>query len=456
MASPQTRYSLDDLKRLADDGRVTEVLVGLPDMTGKLVGKQFSVEHFLRKVASEGAEMCSYVLATDVDMTSAADFKLASWETGFGDFLVMPDLETLRNLGTTRGTAVVFADPVDVAGHAVEVAPRAILRKQLDRLERLGLEARIGLEAEFMLYHGTADAAEAVGFHRLRPAWPYNLDYSGEYPENLRQFLNSLTASLRRSGRTPEACKPEGTPGQVEITFPYGPAMEACDGHVLLKHFARTVAERRGLTASFMAAPTTGVGSGLHLHVSLWQDGKPLFAEEENSTAMPEAMRHALAGLVQASSEFAPLWAPNKNSYRRFRPHSFAPTRFTWGADNRTAAFRIVGHGDGRHVESRLGGADANPYLLTASTIAAMLHGLDTRPAFPADAAAEGNSYEGCDYEMPFSLEEALEDFETSKVALQALGDTVVQHYAGAVRLELEHYEDQVPDVERVRWFLRA
>ncbi|WP_319949605.1 glutamine synthetase family protein [Streptomyces halobius] len=463
------------------------------DAQGRLKGKLYDAGHFLDRIAGGGAEMCAYVLATDVEMRPLDGFGLSSWSTGYQDLCVRPDLGTLRRLPWLPGTALVHADAVDHAGRPVEMAPRQLLRRALDRLAGLGLAVKAGLETEFVVYQGSYEEAAAAGHQGLRPLTQENLDYALDHQPAQDAYMRDLARALAGAGLPVEAVKTESAPGQVEVTFPYGDALAACDGHLLFKHAARTVGARAGLAPTFMAAPETGLANGLHLHISLWRDDRPVLADPEvgpgavsetgpgadaetspgrEAEAGPDAgpagvvpghgpawpsplARHAIAGLRTGLPELAPLYAPTPNSYKRFQPDSFAPTGLTWGIDNRTCAVRVVGHGDGLHLEVRVPGADANPYLALAAALAAATDGI--RAGLEPPAPHTGNAYRAQDTpRLPATLDEALVAFGHSAAAQQAFGPEVVEHYTHLGRIERDVQRRTVTDAERRRWFSRA
>ncbi|MET9258043.1 glutamine synthetase family protein [Streptomyces sp. NPDC003717] len=434
-----------DLRAAVARGDVTTVMVCVPDMMGRLKGKRLAAQGFLDRIADghNVSEACAYVLATNVGMDPLDGFDLTGWDRGFQDLGMVADLDTLRVLPHMPGVALVHCDAVQPDGTVLEVAPRRMLRTQLDRLAELGFEVRVGLESEFVL----CDGQEPVARH--------NLDYALDHPPALEDFLRNLEDALPGAGVPVEATKTEGAAGQVEITFPYGPALRACDDYTVYKQTVRHQAGRRGLTATFMAAPFTGVGSGLHLHLSLWQDDAPVFAASSGEE-LPETLRHSIAGLLSALPRLAPLYAPNPNSYKRYATaHSFAPQFLNWGFDNRGCAVRVTGHGDGTHLEIRLPGADANPYLAVAASLAAIVHGL-TEKLTPPDPC-RGDAY--ADREAPRvrrDLAEALAYFDGDDLATSALGAEVVRHYAVAAEAETAEHRRQVTDVERERGFDRA
>ncbi|MFG2794142.1 glutamine synthetase family protein [Streptomyces sp. NPDC048419] len=435
---PVTR---DGLQRLLKDRSVTDIMLAVPDLQGRLLGKTFNAVVFLERMTG-GAEMCSYILATDIDMTPLDGFEVTGWDEGFGDFLVTPDLDHVRMLPHRPGTALIFGTPVHDDATPVAVAPRHMLATQLLRLRQLGYQVKAGVEAEFVLYTDGPLGRE--------PAWSTNLDYALQHPPAVGDVFHALGEALSDAGIVHEAFKTEGAPGQCEVTFAYGDALAACDDYAVFKHLTHHIAGRYGMTPAFMAAPQTGVGSGLHLHLSLWNEhGDPAFVHHRGQQ-LPPAMERATAGLISALPHLAPLYAPTVNSYKRYRPHSFAPTRYNWGFDHRGCAVRITGHGAGARLEVRLAGTDANAYLALAAYTAAIAHGLDE--ALTLRPACDGDAYHDRD-SIPLypDLAEALTYFEHSTAAQFLLDKNVVQHYAHAARAELAWSRSQVTDVERQR-----
>ncbi|MFI1953135.1 glutamine synthetase family protein [Streptomyces xinghaiensis] len=445
-------FSVSDLRNLVKAGSIDTVLLAIPDLQGRLKGKRYDANHFLKRVAHHGAEVCAYVLATDIDMSPADGFALTSWETGYQDLSVQPALSTLRVVPWLPHTAVVLGDAVTHDGTPIEIAPRQILHQQLTRLSRHGLHAKAGIETEFVLYRGTYAEAEQAGHRGLQPLATENLDYALDHDPVSDRFFRCLQRALAGAGMPVEAIKTEAGPGQVEVTFPYGPALAACDRHLLFKHAVRTLGSRAGLAPTFMAAPETGRANGLHLHVSLWS--KAVSQLHEPGGGLSQIGQHAIAGLLVGLPELVPFYAPSINSYKRFTPGSFAPTTFNWGYDNRTCAVRVVGHGDGLHLEIRVPGADANPYLALSAAMAAVDHGIEQKLVLgPAET---GNSYRVGGTSVPPTLADALAAFRNSALAQEAFGTEVVEHYTRLGQLELDHERSLVTDAERRRWLARA
>ncbi|MFK0154343.1 glutamine synthetase family protein [Streptomyces sp. NPDC090493] len=441
---------LDRLSDLVEDGEVTSVMLATANMQGCLRGKMYGAEHFLDEVAERGTSWCGYLLATDADMRPLPGFGIASWDTGYGDMRFVPDLATLRTPAWMPGTALVFADPVTDDQQPVAVAPRNILKRQLEQLDRRGITASTGLEAEFVLYHGTRKSAARARYQNLTPLFEGSRDYGLHQSPVLRKYLTDLRVALTWTDLPLEAIKGEGASGQVEITFPRRDPMHAADQHMLLRHAAVEIGAAHRVLPLFMAAPDTGVGSGLHIHLSLYdsEEQQPLFGS--GGTDLPQAALHVIGGLLAAMPVLAPFWAPTVNAYKRLTPGTCAPVNFSWGFDNRTCAIRVVGTGARRHLEIRLPGADADPYRAIATVLAAACHGLDNKLLPPPHVDGNAVTVTGLP-PVPRSLDEALQLMRISELPAQLFTDEVVEHYALAAHHEIEAHRVVVSPEERRR-----
>ncbi|MET9566802.1 glutamine synthetase family protein [Streptomyces tauricus] len=436
--------SLAQLHEAVADQQIRAVTPVVPDMQGRLKGKRLNAGVFLDRLeaGATSGETCAYILATDRDMTPSNKYGLTGWSQGFQDMSDRPDLDTIRFMPHTPGVALVHCDAVDTGGKLLDIAPRQMLRTQLALLEAEGYEIRIGWESEFLASHGQ------------RPVTRHNADYALNHSPGLSDFFHRLEEALSDAETPVEALKCEGARGQLEVTFPYGEAMRACDNYTVYRQTLQHVAEQRGMRVNFMAAPSDEVGSGLHLHLSLWRDGEPVFATTHDDD-LSEAMEQAIGGLLKSLLDLAPLWAPVPNSYKRYRPYSFAPVFMNWGYDHRGCAVRVTGHGLGRHLEVRVAGADANPYLVAVAAIASILRGLKEKIEPPF-------AYAGDAYRDRFSprihhdLVEGLRAFMSSDFAAKALGEGVLYHYGTAAQHELDVHRTRVTDVERERGDSRA
>ena len=445
---------VSELERRVRAGEIDTVIVAFADMQGRLTGKRVAARLFLEEVAEHGAECCNYLLAVDVDMNTVSGYAMSSWDSGYGDMVMRPDLRTLRVIPWLPGTAQVMADLHWHDGAPVPAAPRSILRAQLDRLAGRGLSAFVGTELEFMVFDDSFRAAWAAGYRNLAKSSDYNVDYAIHASTRMEPLLRDIRLGMDGAGMYCEGVKGECNPGQQEIAFRYADALATCDNHTVYKNGAKEIADQHGKSLTFMAKFDEREGNSCHIHISLRStDGTPVFADENEPLGMSAMFRSFLAGQVSTLRELALCYAPNINSYKRFADGSFAPTAIAWGMDNRTCALRVVGHGNYMRMECRVPGGDVNQYLAVAALIAGGLHGIDHGLQLPEPVA--GNAYIGDAQRLPTTLAEAAELFERSAVAREAFGDEVVEHYLNNARVELAAFNATVTDWERVRGFER-
>jgi glutamine synthetase len=382
-------------------------------------------------------------------MDPVPGYEIASWERGYGDFGLRPDMSTLRRIPWHEATAMVQCDVEWHDGTPVAPSPRQVLRAQVEKAHGLGLEPMFGSELEFFLFRETYLEAHAKHYHDLTPSVPYILDYHILAASFDEPFLRAVRTSMKGAGMVVESSKGEAWAGQHEINFRFQDALRTADDHVVYKTGLKEIAHQRGCSVTFMAKPHHDwVGSSCHIHSSLWRDGENAFAGES------DLFRHYLAGQIACLGDLAIFVAPVVNSYKRFAAGSWAPTTLAWGYDNRTCGFRVVGHGSACRPETRIPGADANPYLAFAALLAAGLYGIEEQlelaPAF------EGNAYESDVERFPHALREAIARLESSGVARRLLGDDVIDHYLNYARTEQELYDKTVTGYERERMFERG
>jgi glutamine synthetase len=439
---------VEELRSRVEAGEIDTVLLALTDMQGRLQGKRLTARHFLDEVAVHGAEGCNYLLAVDVEMNTVAGYAMSSWETGYGDFVMKPDLSSLRLLPWQEGTVLCLADLAWADGSDVLASPRQILRRQLARLEERGWTANASTELEFLVFRDSYEDAWSKGYRNLKPANDYNVDYSVLGTARVEPLMRRIRNSMAAAGLYVENSKGECNFGQHEINFRYADALRCADDHAIYKTAAKEIAAQEGMSISFMAKYNEREGNSCHIHFSVADQDGSLFARDQAT------FDSFLAGQLAYARELTLLLAPNVNSYKRFAVGSFAPTTIAWGYDNRTCAFRVVGHGAGLRFENRSGGADLNPYLALSAVIAAGLEGVERGLAL--EPAFEGNAYASDDRpKLPTTLREARDLFEGSTLARAAFGDDVVDHYLNAADVELTAFESAVTDWERVRGFER-
>ncbi|MFD7261972.1 glutamine synthetase family protein [Streptomyces sp. NPDC059874] len=443
----------EELRSLVASGEIDTVVLAFPDMQGRLQGKRFAAQFFLDEVLAHGTEGCNYLLAVDTDMNTVDGYEMSSWDRGYGDFAMHPDLATLRRIPWNPGSAFVLADLAWNDGSPVVAAPRQILRRQLERLAELGYTAMVGTELEFMVFQDTYEQAWNAGYRGLTPANQYNIDYSVLGTGRIEPLLRRIRNEMQAAGLVVESAKGECNLGQHEIAFRYDEALTTCDQHSVYKTGAKEIAAQEGVSLTFMAKFDEREGNSCHIHLSLSDtDGRNAMAGD-GPGGMSPVMRHFLAGQLAALRDFSLLYAPNINSYKRFRPGSFAPTAVAWGVDNRTCALRVVGHGRSMRFENRLPGGDVNPYLAVAGLVAAGLYGIENRLELPEVCA--GNAYTADYAHVPATLREAAELWENSEIAKAAFGPEVVAHYRNMARVELDAYDSAVTDWELRRSFER-
>jgi len=443
---------LDELRARVDGGEIDTVLLGLTDMQGRLQGKRLTARHFVDEVVEHGAEGCNYLLAVDVEMNTVEGYAMSSWERGYGDFSLRPDLATLRLVPWLPGTALVLCDLEWEAGSPVVASPRQILRRQLDRLTQRGWSTNAATELELLVFRESYESAWHKGYRDLEPANLYNVDYSLLGTTRIEPLIRRIRNAMDQAGMAVENSKGECNLGQHEINFRYADALRSADDHVIYKNGAKEIAAQEGMAISFMAKFDQREGSSCHIHFSLDDAGTdpptPLFARDRG------LFESFLAGQLACLRELTLFSAPNINSYKRYVAGSFAPTAVAWATDNRTCALRVVGHGPGLRFENRAGGSDLNPYLALSAMIAAGLHGIET--GLELEPAYSGNAYLAQDKpRLPSTLREARELFAASPVARAAFGEEVVAHYVNAADVELAAFESAVTDWERVRGFER-
>ena len=440
---------LEELRSRVEAGEIDTVLIALCDMQGRLQGKRLTARHFVEEVVEHGAEGCNYLLAVDVDMNTVDGYAMSSWERGYGDFVLKPDLATLRLVPWLQGTAMVLCDLAWEDGSDVAASPRQILRRQLARLAERGWSANAGTELEFMVFRETYESAWHKAYRNLEPANLYNIDYSLLGTARIEPLIRRIRNAMEGAGMAVENSKGECNYGQHEINFHYAEALRTADDHAIYKNAAKEIAAQDGMAISYMAKFDEREGSSCHIHFSLAdENGRNVFASDE---AVFESF---LAGQLACLRELTVLLAPNINSYKRFVEGSFAPTTVAWGRDNRTCSLRVVGHGQGQRFELRAGGSDLNPYMAISAIIAAGLHGVDTK--LELEPMYEGNAYNATDKpRLPTTLRDARDLFATSEVSRAAFGDDVVDHYVNAADVELAAFEAAVTDWERYRGFER-
>ncbi len=449
--------TFDALKKAVSTGTIDTVLTCLVDMQGRLLGKRYHAQMFIDS-GWEETHCCNYLLATDLEMSTIDGYASTSWAGGYGDYVMRPDLTTLRLMPWLEGTAMVLCDVLDHHDHVpVPHAPRAMLQGQIAKLADMGFSATMATELEFFLFEKSYDTNAKEKYSNLTPISAYNEDYHILQTTKEEAAMRPLRNHLYAAGIPIEGTKGEAEAGQEELNIKYADALACADHHTIAKHATKEIAWQHGCSATFLAKwHKDRVGSSSHVHQSLWRkDGKSAFADPKGAHGMSETMRHYLAGLIKFAPDYTYFLAPYINSYKRFQKGSFAPTRTVWSVDNRTAGFRLCGEGTKAvRVECRIGGADMNPYLALAAQLAAGIKGIEEK--LPLDDPMRGDAYQGQSGHIPSSLRDAADCLRGSKMLRAAFGDDVVDHYARAADWEQEDFNRVVTDYEIARGFERA
>jgi glutamine synthetase len=444
---------VDDLRAEVEAGSIDTVEVVVVDMQGRLQGKRVSAGYFMDSIVSGGSEAQSYLLATDVEMSTVEGYSVASWATGYGNMVMRPDMTTIRRVAWHPRSVTVLCDVFDQQGAPLAVSPRQMLRHQLDALAARGWTALSGTEMEFQIFSTSYEDAWDNGYRNLKPVSSYSADYSMLDTRGVGPLLTELYRGLGGAGVDIESVVAEAAPGQHEVVLSCREALVTADNHAFAKFAAKHIVAAQGQSVTFMAKLDQNAGNACHIHFSLRsEDDNPVFAGDDRHGFSP-LMRSFLAGQLAFLPELTLLLAPNINSYKRFVDGSYAPTAITWGYDNRTCALRVVGQGKSLRFEHRLAGADVNPYLAIAAIVAAGLRGVDEGLELPPPT--EGNAYAADLPRVPTALRDALELFRQSDVAAKAFGDEVVSHYARSAEHELGQFDRAITDWEMFRGYER-
>ncbi len=447
--------SMDQLKSLYKAGEIDTVIMAFTDMQGRLIGKRVAARHFLDNIAGHAAECCNYLLAVDIENNTIQGYEISSWDTGYSDMAMVPDMKTMRMAPWLPGSVIVTTDLHTTSHEVIPQSPRSILKAQTDKLEKLGMKAMVGTELEFIVFDDTFREAWAKGYKDIKPSTDYNVDYDLLASTRVEPMLREIRNSMDDAGMYCEGVKGECNLGQQEIAFLYDEVMTTCDNHGVYKSGAKMIAEKHGKSLTFMAKYNEREGNSCHIHMSFRSlDGGAVFADKSDPRGMSKTFKSFLAGQIKLMREFSLFYAPQINSYKRYVEGSFAPTAIAWGLDNRTLALRVVGQGHGLRVENRVPGGDVNQYLATAAMIAAGIYGIENN--LELEDMTVGNGYASDKPHIPSTMREATELFANSKIAREVFGDAVVNHYVHYARTEIRDFESAVTEWERVRGFERV
>ena len=450
--------TLDALKTLVSKGEIDTVLVACIDMQGRLMGKRFHAAFFCDGGHTE-THCCNYLLAVDMEMNTVPGYKSSSWEKGYGDYALRPDMSTLRLVPWLPGTALVLGDLLDHHSHEeVDISPRAILKRQVARARAMGFEPMMATELEFYIFENAYENLRDGGLKNLQPISGYNEDYHLFQTTKEEGLMRAVRNGLYAAGIPVENTKGEADSGQHEVNYKYSNALDTADNHVIVKQAVKEIAHAQGKSVTFMAKyDHRKAGSSSHIHQSLWSlDGKPSFADKDDKHGMSAVMKHFLAGQLAHARDITACLAPYVNSYKRFTIGMFAPTKAVWSADNRTAGFRVCGeHTKAVRVECRIPGSDVNPYLACAALLAAGLDGIEKKMELEPELKGDMYSAKGI-REIPHNLREAADLLKQSTMLRAAFGDDVVDHYHHAAQWEISETDRVVTDFELQRLLERA
>ena len=449
--------TFEDLKSRVTDGSIDTVLACFVDMQGRLMGKRFHAVNFVEH-SFEETHCCNYLLATDLEMGTPDGYASTSWQSGYGDYVMKPDLSTIRPVPWLEGTAMVLCDILDHHSHLpVPHSPRAMLQRQVARLADMGFDAMMATELEFFLFEKSFDDIRRGGFRDLTPISGYNEDYHMLQTTKEEHVMRPIRNHLYAAGLPIENSKGEAETGQEELNIRYAAALDCADHHTIAKHGIKEIANAHGHAASFLPKwHHDKVGSSSHVHQSLWQDGTPAFYDASDDLGMSQLMKHYMAGLIAYAPDYTFFLAPYVNSYKRFAKGTFAPTKTVWSVDNRTAGFRLCGDGTkGVRVECRVGGSDLNPYLAQAAMLAAGIKGIEDQMELAPPTT--GDVYDAADAaDIPATLRAATETLRGSSMLRDAFGEDVMDHYTRCAEVEQEEFDRVVTDWEIARGFERA
>lgn len=448
--------TFEDLKTQIESGQIDTVLTCIIDMQGRLMGKRFHAEAFL-EIAHTETHCCNYLLATDLEMATPDGYASTSWSAGYGDYIMKPDLSTLRPVPWLDGTALCLCDILDHHTHSpIPFSPRQVLKSQILRANALGFTPMMATELEFFLFQGTHDQIAANDFLGLKPISNYNEDYHIFQTSKEEHIMRPIRNNLRAMGIPVEGSKGEAEAGQEELNIKYADALATADHHTLAKHGIKEIAHQNGHAATFIPKwHHDRVGSSAHVHQSLWANGKNAFYDTDAHLGKSKLMDHYMAGLIKYATDYTVFMAPYINSYKRFAKGTFAPTQSVWSVDNRTAAFRLCGdQTKGIRVECRTPGSDMNPYLALAAMLAAGLKGIEDQ--LPLDEPFHGDAYVDEKNHIPRTLGEARDALLKSDMLKEAFGEETVTHYARAAEWEIEEFNRIVTDYEIARGFEKS
>jgi len=447
--------TIDGLKKEIESGDIDTVAVSLTDMQGRLQGKRLDADFFIEDVLDGHTESCNYLMAVDIDMNTVPGYAMSSWDSGYSDMVMKPDMSTLHRVPWQSGTVGILCDLETTAGEPIAPSPRQVLKRQLGLLKDAGFEAFVGTELEFIVFNDTYEEAWMSAYRDLTPANLYNVDYSMLGTARVEPLLQKIRRDMSAAGLIVESAKGECNLGQHEIAFKYAEALRTCDNHSIYKTGSKEIAAQEGMSLTFMAKFNEREGNSCHIHMSLrGLDGSMVMADHHDADhGLSDIGKSFIAGQIEHAQELTLLFAPQINSYKRYVEGSFAPTAIRWGRDNRTCAFRLVGHGPSLRIENRVPGGDVNPYLAVAGMVAAGLDGISRK--LKLEDAFVGNAYLGDSQRIASNMGESLSAWENSDWITETFGQEVQDHYANMAKVEIADFGRSITDWERFRSFER-
>jgi glutamine synthetase len=433
---------------------VRTVRIGGSDLDGVYRGKRVSAEQFLAS-AEEGFPQCDVLFGWDIQDEVIGSLPFSNWEIGFGDVVMRPDLSTLAVVPWEEDSAAVVCDFFTEAGEPLSIAPRTVLQRVVQRARDAGFRSIMAAELEVRFFQEDQESLRDKDFSDLRPLNPGLNCYSIHHASIDEPVIGRVRQCMNDYGIPVDAYNREHGAGMYEINLRHADAVRAADQTMLYKSACKEIAAQMGALPTFMAKLADDVdGCGGHLHQSLWTaDGsRSVFWDEGADHHLSSTLKHYLTGLLATIPEFMLMYAPNVNSYKRLVPWTWVPLNLTWGMDNRTVAVRVIASSPaGIRMENRVPGADLNPYLAFAASLAGGLHGIENGLEPPPPT--KGNAFEATDAEpLPRTLPDALDRFRASELARHWFGEEFVEQYVAFRQWEVDKYRLAVTDWERRRY----
>jgi glutamine synthetase len=444
----------DDVVAQLEEQGIKDVKIGGFDVDGVLRGKYVSLAK-LRSALKKGFGFCDVIFGWDIVDAVYDNGVLTGPQTGYPDAHAVLDPTTLRTIPWEPGVASMLCEFRDEKGRDHPACPRSLLRRVVDRAQKMGFSPKIGAEYEFFFFKETRDTLVEKGFRGMTPLDPGMFGYSWVRTGQDAELMRSILDGMRGFDIRIEGLHTETGPGVYEAAIQYDDALSAADQAALFKVAMKQLAHRHGLSVTFMAKWNAALpGCSGHLHQSLWQGDKNAFYDSRAQHGMSRVMRSYVAGQLELMRELTALYSPTINSYKRYVPGVWAPLVAAWGVENRNCAVRIIGTGDEKAIrlEYRQTAADMNPYIAMATSLAAGLYGIDKGLELPAETKGDPGTGDAASA-LPRTLSQATELLAKSRAARQILGAPFVEHYVASRRWEVKAFDRAVTDWELSRYF---